>query len=188
MGGTACYRESKDGKDTDTKLVLNLLNSISWIWAAAIAPTVSTYYQDLPLSAINWLSNIVNVLFLPSCLFVPFLATRLSIRHLMMISAGLTVAAGWTRYASVASLDGWGRRYVLLILAQALIGLAQPIGLVIGPKYSEAWFNENGRLVATMVVSIGAPLGGAIGQFITPLLAPTPEKVPFCVSFYPGYC
>jgi FLVCR family MFS transporter 7 len=143
---------------------------------------VSTYYDDLPLSAINWLSNIVNVLFLPSCLFVPYLSTRLSMRHLMMISAGLTVLAGWLRYASTAHLDGWSRRYVFLILAQALIGLAQPIGLVIGPKYSEAWFDENGRMVATMIVSIGAPLGGAIGQFITPLLAPSPDKVPFCVG------
>jgi len=37
---------------------------------------------------------------------------------------------------------------------QFFASIAQPIYQVIGPKYSETWFNLNGRTTATMVIAI----------------------------------
>lgn len=36
-----------------------------------------------------------------------------------------------------------------------LAGIAQPVFQVVGPRFSEAWFDYNGRTTATMVISVG---------------------------------
>jgi hypothetical protein len=40
------------------------------------------------------------------------------------------------------------------VRSQFFASIAQPIYQVIGPKYSETWFNLNGRTTATMVIAI----------------------------------
>jgi hypothetical protein len=65
---------------------------------------------------------------------------------------------------------------------------------VIGPKYSETWFDLRGRTTATMVVAIGPhllwrlespftqvlaanPIGGALGQLLSPIVGDTRKSV-----------
>lgn len=46
--------------------------------------------------------------------------------------------------------------------------MAQPWFLVLGPKYSEVWFDLKGRTTATMFVALSNPIGSAIGQVVAP--------------------
>lgn len=71
--------------------------------------------------------------------------------------------------------------------------MAQPIYQVLGPKYSENWFDLRGRTTATMIVALGLsysspwllqltqstanPVGGALGQLISPLVGTTRQSV-----------
>ena len=45
----------------------------------------------------------------------------------------------------------------LTMSAQCFSSIAQPIFQILGPKYSEAWFDLKGRTTATMIISIGCP-------------------------------
>ena len=38
---------------------------------------------------------------------------------------------------------------------QVFAALAEPIFQVLGPRYSEVWFDLEGRTTATMIISIG---------------------------------
>jgi len=74
------------------------------------------------------------------------------------------------RYAGTAkSLNSHGA-YALLIIGQFLGAVAQAIFQVLAPKFSETWFDVKGRTTATMLMSIANPVGGALGQLISPLI------------------
>lgn len=44
------------------------------------------------------------------------------------------------------------------ILGQIISGIPQPMFQVIGPLYSETWFDLKGRTTATMLLSVGSSL------------------------------
>ena len=72
--------------------------------------------------------------------------------------------------------------------------IAQPVFQVLGPMYSEKWFDLKGRTSATMIIAIGLfipyithldhsvsstanPIGSAIGQLLAPLCGSVRESV-----------
>ncbi|KAG6831572.1 hypothetical protein H0H87_004791 [Tephrocybe sp. NHM501043] len=70
-----------------------------------------------------------------------------------------------------------GLSLILHFLAQFFAALAQPIYQVVGPKYSEIWFDLKGRTTATMIVAIANPIGGAVGQLVSPLVGNTRQSI-----------
>jgi len=40
---------------------------------------------------------------------------------------------------------------------QLFAGIAQPMFQVLGPMYSERWFDLKGRTTATMIIAVGMP-------------------------------
>ena len=85
--------------------------------------------------------------------------------------------------------------------------VAQPVFQVLGPMYSEKWFDLNGRTTATMLIAIGPyvsfpispisftlctanPIGGAIGQLLAPLVGTPGQSVSYphrITSPYPSF-
>ncbi|KAG6813389.1 hypothetical protein H0H92_011655 [Tricholoma furcatifolium] len=94
----------------------------------------------------------------------------------MLISA-------WLRYAGTVKTLSVQHSYALIILGQFFSAIAQPVYQVLGPKYSETWFDLKGRTTATMIVAIvfsqdtANPVGGAIGQLISPLVGSTRHSI-----------
>ena len=64
------------------------------------------------------------------------------------------LVSSWIRYAGTANISSEAS-YALIILGQIIGGAAQPFFLILGPKYSQTWFDLKGRMTATMVLSVG---------------------------------
>ncbi|KAG9045522.1 hypothetical protein FS837_006155 [Tulasnella sp. UAMH 9824] len=82
---------------------------------------------------------------------------------------GLLAIAGWLRYAGTAHSLSSNGAYALLLISQLLTGVSQPFFQALAPRYSEAWFGLQGRVTATMVMSLMNPVGNAIGQLLAPV-------------------
>ncbi|KAI9442617.1 MFS general substrate transporter [Lactarius indigo] len=105
------------------------------------------------LDEINWLGNIVGL------------------RKLVVLLPAVLLLSAWVRYAGTArSLSKHGA-YTLIIIGQ------QPVYQILAPKYSERWFDLKGRTTATMIISIANPIGGGLGQLLSPSFSNTRTSI-----------
>ncbi|EKM52316.1 uncharacterized protein PHACADRAFT_211587 [Phanerochaete carnosa HHB-10118-sp] len=147
--------------------LLNIVAALPNPWYGPIANNVSADF-GFTLNRVNWLGNVINFVFLPTSIFVPFFCKRYGIRISCYIATFFLLVSGWIRYAgTVRSLDSDGS-YALQMVGQLLAGVAQPFFQIIGPLYSETWFDTKSRTTATMLIAIANPIGGAISQVLAP--------------------
>lgn len=83
-----------------------------------------------------------------------------------MAASAFLLIGNWVRYAG--SYSSSGGHYAVVVVAQVLIGFAQPFILSAPTCYSDMWFTERGRVVATALATLSNPLGAALAQLITP--------------------
>ncbi|KAJ1304650.1 hypothetical protein OPQ81_005791 [Rhizoctonia solani] len=156
--------------------LLNIVSGLNWLWFSSIAINTSQEF-DVSLKRVNWLGNSVNLIYLPVSVIVPLGFSRWGLRISCVIgSLGLLISA-WIRYAGTTpnlSPDG---RYALLLIGQVFTGFSQPWFQILGPKYSETWFDLRGRTTATMVIAIANPIGAALSQLIAPVFSTVRESV-----------
>ncbi|CEL60833.1 Major facilitator superfamily domain-containing protein 7 OS=Homo sapiens GN=MFSD7 PE=2 SV=1 [Rhizoctonia solani AG-1 IB] len=156
--------------------LLNIISGLNWLWFSSIAINTSEEFQ-VSLERVNWLGNSVNLVYLPVSMIVPLGFSRFGLRISCIIgSVGLLLSA-WIRYAgSTRGLSPDGR-YALLLIGQIFTGFSQPWFQILGPKYSETWFDLRGRTTATMVIAIANPIGAALSQLIAPAFSTARESV-----------
>lgn len=133
----------------------------------------ATYY-DVPESTINWIST--AFLFA----FAPVAPIAIAVLHkgpkaAMVIAAVLLLVGNWVRYAG--STQRSGGHVVAPIIGEILIGFAQTFTLSAPTRYSDMWFTNHGRIVATALPSLANPLGGALGQLINPFWVKDPGDI-----------
>ncbi|KAF8650442.1 hypothetical protein AX16_005245 [Volvariella volvacea WC 439] len=156
--------------------LLNAIAAMSWPWFGPIANNVA---HDLgyTLDQVNWLGIVVACVYLPTALFIPTIVSRYGIRRCCDIGSLSLLLSAWVRYSGTAPGLSSASSYALILMGQIIAAVAQPIYQVLGPKYSETWFDLNGRITATMVIAISNPIGGAIGQIISPLAGSTQKSI-----------
>ncbi|KAK7676965.1 hypothetical protein QCA50_020083 [Cerrena zonata] len=142
-------------------------SAMPWPWFGPIANDVQAEY-GFSLDQINWLGTVTNVVLLPVSLLVPGICSRYGIQRTCEIGAVFLLVSAWVRYAGTANVSSEAS-YALIILGQIIGGAAQPFFLILGPKYSQTWFDLKGRMTATMVLSVANPVGGALAQLISPI-------------------
>ncbi|KAJ7881071.1 major facilitator superfamily domain-containing protein [Mycena olivaceomarginata] len=147
-------------------IVLNIVGGWPRPWFGPIANLASSEL-GYSLDRINWLGNIMTCACVPVILSIPALASRFGLRKSCFIGAAAMVTASWIRYAGTVRSLAPNQSYALVILGQLFSAIAQPVFLVLAPKYSETWFDLRGRTAATMAISIANPVGGAIAQLIS---------------------
>ncbi|KAG2078964.1 MFS general substrate transporter [Suillus decipiens] len=157
-------------------ILLGLVTGISWAWFGPISSDAAQDF-DISIDQVNWLGNIVACTFLPVSLLVPVFCTRFGIRRCAEVGVVTLLISGWIRYAGTITSLSSESAYALLILGQFLSAISQPIFQVLGPKYSEKWFDLKGRTTATMIIAIANPVGGAIGQLLSPLLGTARQSI-----------
>ncbi|KAF8160671.1 major facilitator superfamily domain-containing protein [Crassisporium funariophilum] len=155
---------------------LNIVSAMSWPWFGPISNNTAAEF-GITLDEVNWLGNIVAIVYLPTALLIPSVISRYGIRRCCDIGAVALIISAWVRYAGTAQSLSPKGAYALLIVGQFFASIAQPIYQVIGPKYSETWFDLKGRTTATMIVAISNPFGGAIGQLLSPLVGDTRQSI-----------
>ncbi|KAF8756924.1 MFS general substrate transporter [Rhizoctonia solani] len=149
--------------------LLNFVAGAAWCWFASIAIPVSEDF-GISLGQVNWLANCVNVAFLPVSLVIPSRHISYVLRWGQKVLYRNDCDFGWSmgplrRNRAVPFPNG---KFGLLLFGQILLGIGQPWFLIIGPKYSEVWFDLKGRTTATMLVSISNPIGTSFGQIVAP--------------------
>lgn len=147
--------------------LLNLLGGMNWLWFSAISLDTANAF-GVSVTKVNWLSNVVNVVYLPVSLLLPWVIRKIGLRRSFLLAALILVLASWLRFAGTAHSLSPNGAYALLFIGQFLAGLSQPFYQVLAPKYSETWFGLQGRVTATMVISLMNPVGSALSQLLPP--------------------
>ncbi|CAE6431331.1 unnamed protein product [Rhizoctonia solani] len=152
--------------------ILNIIASVGLTWFPSIAVTASKEF-GISLERINWLSNCNNVVYLPVSVVIPIISSRYGLRMSCFIGTALMFIAAWVRYAGTASSLSSDGKFALLLLAQAsiifiLLAFGQPWFQVLGPKYSELWFDLKGRTTSTTLIALSNPVGSAVGHLVAP--------------------
>ncbi|KAH0827810.1 major facilitator superfamily domain-containing protein [Lanmaoa asiatica] len=192
-------------------VILGFVTGMPWAWFGPISTEAATQFE-ISVDQVNWLGNILSCIFIPISLFVPIFCSRFGISRCAQIGALMTLISGWIRYAGTSTSLSSQSAYTLLFLGQVIShplhsalfpliffipktfsAIAQPIFQVLGPMYSEKWFDLKGRTTATMIIAIGPsfpfpppypsyslvytanPVGGAIAQLLSPLVG-TPRQ------------
>jgi FLVCR family MFS transporter 7 len=156
--------------------LLNLAAGMCWPWFGPISNSMVDEF-GVTLDQVNWLGNIEACIYVPGSLLTPILTQRYGLRRTCEIGAFALLLSAWIRYAGTPHSLSTNQAYGLLILGQFFSSVAQPIFQVIGPTYSESWFNLKGRTTATMIISVANPIGGALGQLISPLVGDTRQSI-----------
>ncbi|KAI0632840.1 MFS general substrate transporter [Trametes polyzona] len=151
-------------------VLLNIVSGMVLVWFGPIANDMVRDF-GYSLNEVNWLGNVVNLIYLPSSIIVPLLYRRLGTRGTCYIGALLFILSGWIRYVGTMRSLSVSASYTFVIVGQILGGMAVPVFQIIVPSYSEKWFDLKGRTTATMIMGIANPVGNALGQLIPPLVA-----------------
>lgn len=149
-------------------ILLNVGAAAGWPWFGPISNEMAQDF-GLTLNQVNWLGNIVALIYLPVALVLPEFIQRIGFRNSCYFGALCLILSSWIRYAATADGLSANSAYALLMFGQLFTSIAQPIFQVLGPKYSETWFDLGGRTTATMIVAVSNPIGGAIGQLLSPI-------------------
>ncbi|KIK67132.1 hypothetical protein GYMLUDRAFT_217102 [Collybiopsis luxurians FD-317 M1] len=157
-------------------VVLNIVGGLCWPYFGPIANNLVTDF-GITLNQASWLGNIVACIYLPTALSIPYLYGRFGLRRCCDIGAVALILSSWIRYAGTVRSLSTNSSYALLLLGQCVGSVAQSIYQVLGPKYSENWFDLKGRTTATMIIAISNPVGGAIGQLLSPLAGSTRQSI-----------
>jgi len=157
-------------------IVLAAVTAMGWPWFGPISDDMATDF-NISLDQVNWLGNIYSCVFLPTAILIPIICSRWGVRRCCDIGAAALLISAWIRYAGTSSSLSKEGSYALLIISQLFGGIAQPIFQVLGPMYSERWFDLKGRTTATMLIAVSNPVGGAIGQILSPIPGNTRHSI-----------
>jgi len=152
--------------------MLEVVSSASGPWFGPISDNVVRDF-GFTLKEVNWLGIVINCVYLPTAFLTPVMTKRYGVRRSCDIATVLLLLSAWVRYAGTARSLPKGGAYTLILIGQALSGISFPVYQILAPKYSERWFDVNSRTTATMIISIASPIGGALGQLLSPLCSDT---------------
>ncbi|KAF9241533.1 major facilitator superfamily domain-containing protein [Melanogaster broomeanus] len=150
-------------------MILALMTGMPWSWFGPISTSAAEDFA-ISIDQVNWLGNIVSCIYIPVSLLVPVFCSRFGIRRCVEVGAVTMLISAWVRYAGTATSLSSQSAYALLILGQSISAISQPVFQILGPKYSEKWFDLKGRTTATMAIAIANPIGCALrpGAVSTP--------------------
>ncbi|KAF8320695.1 MFS general substrate transporter [Clavulina sp. PMI_390] len=163
--------------------LLNIASGMCWLWFAPISVTAAEQL-GVSLTRITWLSNVVCLIYVPVAFAVPFVIDRFKIRGPSITFALILCIGAWIRYSAVAHSNSPNTAYTLLLIGQIATGITQPWFQVIGPRYSELWFDLKGRTTATAIVAISNPVGCALGELISPLYSDVRKSVTYRIYLF----
>ena len=149
---------------------LTFTNAFVWITFASIEVYTAEYF-DVSGTAVNFLSVIYMIMYLPGSMLAAYMLSTSGFRRTIIVGALFNLSGSWLRYFSIftpVSL-GW-LRYSVLLVGQLLCALGQPFFVNTSAKLAGDWFAASERDIATVVASLVNPIGNAAGQALPPLL------------------
>lgn len=152
--------------------LLNCINAVIWLTFAPIA-TQSTVRFNVSSSAINWLSGVFMLAYVPMGFMATWALDAGSLRLGCGIGAILNAVGAIARMgSSFYSLEQGHAAFGWVMAGQVLCACAQPFVLGATTKLACAWFNDDQRALANTIGSIANPLGIAVSSIVSPILVP----------------
>ncbi|KAK9461662.1 major facilitator superfamily domain-containing protein [Lipomyces oligophaga] len=158
-------------------MLLNFMASWDWLTFAPISSDAASFFGFQSESPINWLSTVILFTYPIGSLASAVVLNRRGVKASMLSAAIFLIVGNWIRVAGVRANDRKGS-FGTLIFGQILIGLGQPFALNAPSFYSDMWFTSQFRVSANALASLSNPLGGAIGQLVSPAFVTKPEDIP----------
>jgi len=156
--------------------MLEAMSAASWPWFGPISNKVVRDF-GFTLNEVNWMGNIIACVYLPMAFLTPIVIKRYGLKRCRDVATILLLLSGWIRYAGTARSLSKGGAYALIILGQAFSGVSSSLYHILAPKYSERWFDRKDRTTATMITFIAYPIGGALGQVLSPPFSDTRKSI-----------
>ncbi|XP_056283492.1 feline leukemia virus subgroup C receptor-related protein 1 [Pseudoliparis swirei] len=150
----------------------SLVNSFQWIQYSIIANVFSRYFGVSSL-AVDWLSVVYMVAYVPLIFPATWLLDRKGLRLTALLGAGFNCAGAWLKCASVSP-----QRFAVTLAAQVVCSVAQVFILGLPSRVASVWFGPREVSTACAAAVLGNQLGTAIGFLLPPVLVPnTPDDV-----------
>jgi len=170
------YHDKQQWIGVFAMFMLGAASATSWPWFGPISNRVARDF-GFTLTEVNWLSNVIACVSLPTVFLTPILANRYGVKRCCDVAAVLLLVSAWIRYAGTVRSLSKGGAYALIIIGQALSGVSQAIFRILVTKYSERWVDQKSRTIATMVLFIAYPIGGVLAQVLSPAFSDTRKSI-----------
>jgi FLVCR family MFS transporter 7 len=152
-------------------------NAFLWISFAPIFSLTGSWFS-VSSAAVNWLSLVFMVLYLPGSLFAAVSMERLGLRATLLLGVGGNAAGAWLRYAGAAALPRSGGGFALAMAGQVLAALVQAVFVNAPARIAADWFPRKERDTATVVASLSNAVGSALGSVLPTLFVAAPGDLP----------
>ncbi|XP_077972584.1 solute carrier family 49 member A3-like [Styela clava] len=164
-----------------TLAILNISNALQWLAFAPVAYITADFY-NIELAIVNLLSVVYMITGIPCGIIATWLLDTFGLRASIVLSAWLNFLGSIFRIVSAVDGISEDARVPLVFVGTTLAALAQPFMLFAPTKLAALWFPENQRATANMVATMSNPLGIMLANILSPILAPTADKMLFMLG------
>uniref|UniRef100_A0A3Q2TIA7 FLVCR choline and putative heme transporter 2 n=1 Tax=Fundulus heteroclitus TaxID=8078 RepID=A0A3Q2TIA7_FUNHE len=144
----------------------SLSNAYQWIQYGIISNIITRFY-DVDGFAVDWLSMIYMLAYIPFIFPVTWLLEKRGLRFTALVANALNCAGTWIKVASARPDLFW-----VTLLGQSACALAQVFILGIPSNLASVWFGSDEVSTACSIGVFGNQLGIAIGFLVPPILVP----------------
>lgn len=145
------------------------INAAIWFSFAPVS-SLAAEYLDVSTAAVNALSIVYMVMYIPGSVMASHLIQRHGLRRSIVVGSALNAVGAAFRYAGVFLPRHGYVRYASVLFGQACCGLAQPIYTNLPATVAGRWFGLSQRELATTIATLINPLGNAAGSVVPSIL------------------
>uniref|UniRef100_A0A3B5Q8P0 FLVCR choline and putative heme transporter 2 n=1 Tax=Xiphophorus maculatus TaxID=8083 RepID=A0A3B5Q8P0_XIPMA len=146
-------------------------NALMWLQYGIISNIFMRFY-NVDALAINWLSMIYLLTYVPLVLPVLWLLDNRGIRDVVLAGSAFNCIGTWIKVSS-ASPD----MFLVTFFGQFMCSVATVFVLGIPSYLASVWFGENEVSTACSIGVLGNQMGCAIGFLLPPILVPNVEDM-----------
>ncbi|XP_037097667.1 feline leukemia virus subgroup C receptor-related protein 2 isoform X2 [Syngnathus acus] len=151
--------------------VYSMSNAMMWLQYGIIS-NIFKHFYGIGDQAINWLSMIYFLTYIPLIVPVMWLLDNRGLRELMVVGSALNCIGAWIK-TSTAHPDS----FPMTFLGQFVCSVATVYILGIPSKLASVWFGPQEVSTACAIGVLGNQMGIAIGFLIPPILVPNVDNV-----------
>lgn len=149
----------------------SLCNAFQWIHYGIINNIFMRFY-NVNSFAIDWMSMIYMLTYIPFILPVTWLLDKKGLRVIALVATAINCVGAWIKVASVRP-----NLFLVSMLGQFACALAQVFILGMPSRIASVWFGSDEVSTACSIGVFGNQLGIAIGFLVPPILVPNVEDM-----------
>ncbi|XP_037068046.1 feline leukemia virus subgroup C receptor-related protein 2-like isoform X2 [Pollicipes pollicipes] len=149
----------------------SMTNAFQWIQFATINNIVARYW-GVSAVAIDWLSIVYMVAYIPLIFPATWLIDKKGLRIPILLGSFGTMLAAWIKTGSLSP-----DRFYVTFIGQTVAAVAQIFVLGIPAKLAAVWFGQDQVSSACAIGVFGNQIGNAVGFLIPPAIVHDREKL-----------